>query len=197
MQEVIMMGKKKNISNLAFSTTDKSPFATVSQNGRRVETGTAGGIRGTIGKSSGKWYFEFKIITTESAGAVTTSPVIGIGTKSTSLNSPWSQGIQMLAWYCEGASGSSLIYGLSQPRPEYGTPFTVGSNVGVTLDMDNRQLQFYLNGVAHGILNLNTYTDGLEFYPYVCSPYGGGVTTVDLFSGPSLIYPIPAGFQAW
>lgn len=197
MQEVNMTSKKKNsASALVWSPTDKGDVASVSLAGKRVTTSTAQGIRGTTGKSSGKWYFEFKIIQTESVGSVTTSPVIGIGTKQTSLYSPWATGLQMLAWYCE-SSASNLIFGQSQPRPTYGTAFVVGSNVGVALDMSNRQLQFYRNNVPQGILNLDTYTNGTEFYPYVCSPYGQGASVVDLFAGKDLVYPIPAGFQAW
>lgn len=198
MQEVNMIGKKKNIASaLVWSPTDKEGLASVSLAGKRVTTSRAQGIRGTTGKSSGKWYFEFKIIQTEATGITKTGPLLGIGTKQTSLSSPWSTGIQMLAWYCEGASGSNLIFGISQPRPTYGAPVSANDNVGVALDMDTRKMQFYRNGVAQGVLNLDTYTDGTQFYPYVCSPFGGGETIVDLLSGTNLVYPIPSGYQAW
>lgn len=197
MQEVNLVGKKKNVSTLTWSPTDKGPSASVSMNNARVTTGVANGIRGTIGKSSGKWYFEFKIIQMESTGSTKTGPVLGIGTKQTSLSSPWAQGIQMLAWYCEGPTGSNLIFGISQPRPTYGTPVNTNDNIGVALDMNTRKLQFYRNNVPQGVLNLDTYTDGTEFYPYVCSPFGGGATIVDILSGLNLAYPIPSGYQAW
>lgn len=198
MQEVQLSKKRqRSTSLLAFDPLHKNSSAILSKQNLRVETSNGGGVLGTIGRSSGKWYFEMKIIQGES-GSGGTQPLIGIGNYKTALFWPWRDGVEEIMLYCSGSNSSQLLYGAGGPRPGYGVYVPTGAVVGVALDMDARTLQFYKNGVGMGVLRIDDYVPGVIFYPLVCSAAGGGTTSiVDGLFGADLVYPPPAGYSAW
>jgi hypothetical protein len=84
-------------------------------NGNLTDISSLGtGVRGTIGKSSGKWYFEMTVNSTENGFA----PCVGIASSATPLsNSAWVSGPGEFTYY--GMWNGQLIYG-SGTRAAYG-----------------------------------------------------------------------------
>ena len=104
------------------------------------------GVRGTIGVSSGKWYWECTII------AINTSfeTMIGVAT----------QGFTYLAANNIAMIGNETRYYINDGTKQesfgtrtvtsYGASFTTGDVIGVALDLDAGTITFYKNGVSQG-----------------------------------------------
>lgn len=189
---------KKKIAAAATTTTWsptlKGPQVTLSNNNLRATISPYGnGVMGTQSRSSGKYYFE--ILAFQFEGSVSWSPLIGLGTPSTVFTTPWTSASGEIFWYCSGAY-SVLIYA-NNTRVNYGvTGFTQGDYVGAAVDLDNKLLTFYRNGVNEGNINLTSYSPGQStFYPMATSPYGSnGFTVVDWQASPKYT---PAGYSLW
>jgi hypothetical protein len=132
---------------------------------------------GTIGVSSGKWYWE--VVYTSTGGW---EGVIGV------VNQPVSNPLATSnAWvyYVDGkkANGSLASYGAS---------WAPGDVMGVALDLDNGTLVFYKNNVSQG-----TAFSGLTgtFFPYAASYHTYEVAIAN-FGQRQWAYAAPAGFKA-
>jgi hypothetical protein len=193
MHESLLL-KKKVVATSSAVTWDPAAVGsggTLSNGNQRATfTPYGAGARGNISHTStGKWYFEAKII--QSEGAYT--PLVGICTTSTSLSIPFQNGIQEILWY---GTGGQIITGANTRTPYGLTNYTTGDYIGVALNFTNNQLQFYRNGVAQGLITVSAYSAGTTFYPMCCSPYGSaGSSIVDLTT--TFQYPPPSGFSAW
>ena len=103
--------------------------------------------RGTIGiPTSGKWYFEARVIT--GGGGNVQDQMIGVATASNVLTgtSPYPQSFT----YGVGYIGSGQINRAGSANQTSLTALSAGTIVGVAVDVDNNQVQFYLNGSAEG-----------------------------------------------
>ncbi len=144
-----------------------------------ASAGVNGNIRGTIGVSSGKWYWEYLINNT--------SPAVGIAAAAATLAD--FPGVD--------ASGYSYTSGgqkwNSNSGSSYGATYTTNDIIGVALDLDAGTLVFYKNGVSQG-----TAYSGLPVGTYF--PAGGrfsGTFDVTLNAGARpFAYTAPSGFKA-
>jgi len=103
--------------------------------------------RGTIGiPTSGKWYFEARVIT--GGGGNIQDQMIGVATSSNVLEgtSPYPQAFTFGVGYV----GSGQINRAGSANQTSLTALSAGTIVGVAVDVDNNQVQFYLNGSAEG-----------------------------------------------
>ena len=103
--------------------------------------------RGTIGiPTSGKWYFEARVIT--GGGGNVQDQMIGVATSSNVLEgtSPYPQAFTFGVGYV----GSGQINRAGSANQTSLTALSAGTIVGVAVDVDNNQVQFYLNGSAEG-----------------------------------------------
>ena len=103
--------------------------------------------RGTIGiPTSGKWYFEARVIT--GGGGNVQDQMIGVATSSNVLTgtSPYPQAFTFGVGYV----GSGQINRAGSANQTSLTALSAGTIVGVAVDVDNNQVQFYLNGSAEG-----------------------------------------------
>lgn len=105
-----------------------------------------GGMRGSIGVSFGKWYWEVTAGTVPSA-----RPYLYIGVDKTTEGN-----VSALNNVGTGSLASSYIYFPSYKQNSgssslYGASFTTGDIIGVALDLDSGNLTFYKNGVSQGI----------------------------------------------
>lgn len=143
-------------------------------------------IRGTVGHSSGKWYWEVKI--DSNSGGMNT--VVGVANSSMPLTDYvgqdgngwgyWSSGNK---FHSDGGSGGTA----------YGATFTVGDVIGVALDMDSGTITFYKNGVSQ-----SQAFSGLTGTLYPAISQGGTTTTTQFtadFGATTFVYSVPSGFS--
>ena len=103
--------------------------------------------RGTIGiPTSGKWYFEARVIT--GGGGNIQDQMIGVATSSNVLEgtSPYPQAFTFGVGYV----GSGQINRAGSANQTSLTALSAGTIVGVAVNVDDNEVQFYLNGSAVG-----------------------------------------------
>lgn len=166
-----------------WNPSDKNAAITLS-GGNLVATTpatTVSQVRATLGKSSGKWYWE--VTGMDSGGSL-----FGIATSAASLSN-WTGG-QSTSWgyYYTGSvyNGGSIIAG------PFGT--LVSTDVmGFALDMSANTLAFYKNNVLQYTATIAAGT----WYPALGQSGGAGSTAFTAnFGASALTYSPPAGFNA-
>ena len=118
--------------------------------------------RGTFGFTTGKWYFEVKLIST-----TTTAGYFNIGFKSDDL---------LKYWRVRGSDGETETTGGTQTT--VAVSYTTGDIVGVLLDMDNGKWYVTVNGVMQnsGIAIHSNLTGTV--HPYVFNATSAGTHTI-------------------
>jgi hypothetical protein len=114
---------------------------------------------GTIGVSSGKYYWEVTVATWNGSGAPF---LFGIANASQDINAELGQSANSWAYLPNGQkrhNGSTASYGAS---------LATGDVVGIALDMDNGTLTFYKNGSTQG----QAYSSITGFIVPAVSVYG-------------------------
>jgi len=152
--------------------------------------GTGNLLTGTLGVSSGKWYWE---ITVETNGVA----MIGIADFGLDLNSQRFNGNGGLYYY---QSGGNLYGGLGRTSvvsaQSYGSSYTTGDTIGVALDMDSNPttLVFYKNNTSQGTATNATMAGKIVGPAYT---NGGGATEVSAnFGQRPFRYSAPSGYKA-
>lgn len=148
---------------------------------------TQASTKATIGKSSGKWYWELKFDSTTSGSHVT----VGIASSAIAVNGYIGLNATNYSYF----SGNGQKYN-NAGGAAYGATWTTGDVIGIALDMTGGTLTFYKNNVSQG----TAYT-GLSgtFYPAVggdASGAGTTCTTTVNFGATALTYSPPAGYNA-
>ncbi|MBN3522258.1 SPRY domain-containing protein [Paenibacillus apiarius] len=140
-------------------------------------------VRATIGRSTGKWYWEITI-------SVYNWLLIGIVNKDANLNSSNSS-TQNVRFYWE--NGKKLPENVS-----YGKNFVVGDVISVLLNLDSGTLEFWKNGVSQGVSHTNIKSME-EVYPAVSAPQSATTesTVIANFGDTSFVHPIPQGFSSF
>lgn len=169
---------------ITFDPTKRAP--TISLTGGNLiatTTGADGIVLGTVGKSSGKWYWEINL----QAGSNGYS--VGCAQVQILYNS-------VLGAYATGWSYTTFFTGSykqnSGTAPPYGTPATVGDTIGVALDMNLNQITIYKNNISLGVMFTGLYG---TIFPAVGS-YLYPATYLARFSAGSFMFTPPAGFIA-
>ena len=152
---------------------------------------TGGGLTvGTIGVSSGKWYWEVTINSGTNCG-------VGVFDPSAALTTYSSDSAKGIGYY--GSSGGIFYSGGST---SYGNTFTTGDTIGVALDLDNGKIYFSKNGTWQNSGNPATQTNpartGLSG-TYAPEIDGGASNahSASLNAGArSFAYTAPSGFRA-
>ena len=132
---------------------------------------------GTIGVSSGKWYFELTNLNT----LTTNNDGVGIANPNTGI------------WYAYRQNGNISINGTASA---YGSAWTSASTqvIGVALDMNAGTLTFYLNGTSQG--TAGTGLTGL-YFPFVFNRAGGSSSLLATnFGQQPFAYTPPSGYVA-
>jgi len=182
---VMMMNKNIAVTYATWNPSDKS--ANISLSGGDLtatqSTTTTGLVRSTIGKSSGKWYWEV----TWSSGPHSLLPGITKSAVDTS-SYPGSVTDGWGYWSTNGNlanSGGNIAYGAS---------YTTGTIIGCALDMDAGTFTMYKNNVSQG-----TAVTGLsgDVYAAVGGSSGAGSrVSVANFGATSFTYSPPGGYNA-
>lgn len=126
------------------SQTDKDPSITVVWNTISTTSSSWKSVRATIGKSSGKWYWEVQNNTTNNKYWMR-----GIGKATAPLNTHIWTDINGYSWYNDWTSVLKFNNWSSAP---YGNLSNNGDIIGFALDMDSGTLTAYKNGVSQGVM---------------------------------------------
>jgi len=156
-------------------------------------SGSRNAQQGTIGMTSGKWYWEF-VVTACSNGSP--SPVmIGIADSPDPATVATYTGANTRGWAYYGGSGGTYHGGTPAA---YGNTWGIGDVVGIAFDADNGSLYFYKNGTVQnsGTAAFTGLTNG-PYFPSIGDASAGGT-----FSGTTnwgqraFSHPAPSGFKA-
>jgi len=157
-------------------------------NGNLDITGIASnwrGTRGTIGMSSGKWYWEVTISFTNSGS---NQSLLGIATNAASISGNYASA-GAYGWEYYSNNGNKFNNG---SNPSYGAAYTSGDVIGIAFDADSGSLTFYKNGSSQG----TAYT-GLTSGPYFPSFSLFGTSLVSFNGGQrAFAYTAPSGYKA-
>jgi hypothetical protein len=141
---------------------------------------------GTIGVSSGKWYWEVVATAMTTAGAM-----IGVADLSAAADNrgyPSPNG-----WYYYANSGQKYN---NNTGASYGATYAVNDVIGIALDMDAGTLTFYKNGATQGVA-YSTGISGKTISPALNNGTGGGTQTyIANFGQRPFAYTAPSGFKA-
>ena len=155
--------------------------ATTTRNGNLTAVGntSTAGVTGSIGVSSGKWYFEMTAGSDKDIAGIwpTSKPISGFPGSTADSYGYFGSGVSL--W-----SGSGYTYGSS---------FSAGDIIGVALDLDNGSLVFYKNNVSQG-----TAFTGLVggFRPAIRAGRDDTASTANVnFGQHSFSYAPPAGYS--
>lgn len=191
--------KKKTGSLLAWDPAVVVSGVTLSNTNSRatLASNSRAGARGTIGKTTGKWYTEILIVQTESGWSGGAAPMTGICSERTGLSNVYGGGaLDQVLFYGSAPNNAQVSYA-ADARLNYGTFVSAGGVIGICLDLDNNTIEFILGGTARGKLSLSTYSNlGHTYYPVSCSVNAGGSPAIVDFTT-NLVNPIPSGFSRW
>ena len=166
-----------------WNPTDTSASDTFSNNNLTVTVPASGAMtRSTVGKSSGKWYWEYTV------GGSTDGPIGGIANASASLAQYTGSNVNSWGYY--GFNGLKYT---NATGAAYGSAFGIGAVIGVALDMDAGTITFYLNGVNKGVAYSGL--SGAMYASYSGSGSNGG-SAVANFGASAFAYTVPSGFNS-
>jgi len=144
-------------------------------------------VRGTMGVTSGKWYFEY----TDGASGSGSVGVATAGATSLVQNGMVGNSSQGWAVNNDGAkeNGNSETAG-------YMASFTTGDVVSVALNMDDGEITFYKNGSSAGVAFTNLGSKG-AIYPAICTgSHSSNFDTLN-FGQVDFAHTPPSGYKAW
>jgi len=152
-------------------------------------------IYGTIGLSSGKWYWE---VTMSGSGSSTYYFWIGIAKGASTTSSYDSTGLGY--WGGNDATITGKFNNRNtSTNTAYGASWTFGDVIGVALDMDSGTLTFYKNGASQGVAisTINSSYPG-TYFPMTFSDGGASGSFVYSynFGQRPFAYTPPTGYKA-
>lgn len=145
-----------------------------------------GVVLGTIGKSSGKWYWEYTVDTIDGLG----NSIWGVGGFGTTLTTYVGHDADGYGNYPNTGSGANKVNNNSFQA--YGNSAVTGDIIGISLDMDAGEISISINGVDQGVM----YT-GLTgtLYPAFSTNVIGNAVTAN-FGQSAFVYSVPSGYNA-
>ena len=163
-----------------------SSGTTISNGNLDRSAGSAYGSIGTLGVTTGKWYWEATIGSSNGA-----NNLIGIAAISSGITPQQWYGTAY-GWAYFGNTGNKFNNGSGSA---YGATFTSGDVIGVALDLNNGTLTFYKNNTSQGtaFTGLNT---GATYAPSFDSNIVSTVTVTANFGQRPFTYTPPTGFNA-
>ena len=166
---------------------DKAGNATFSNGNLDAQTGASGygTTRGTVGVSSGKWYWEVTFNSTDASNDL----LVGILDTSASLAEYLGGNAKGYAYWAY--NGQKVNTGAGNVN--YGSSYAPGDIIGVALDLDAGNLVFYKNGTSQG-----TAYSSLSgtFSPAFSDSGGSNISLTANFGQRPFAYTAPSGFKA-
>lgn len=143
-----------------------------------------GSVRSTIGKSSGKWYWEITV----NGGSAFSLPGVANASASVASSNYYASGVNGFGYY--SSNGNKYNNG---PAGAYGATCAPGDVIGVALDMTGGTLIFYKNGVSQG-----TAFTGLTGTYYAAEgnyTLNQAISTAN-FGATAFAFSVPSGYNA-
>ena len=178
---------------VTWNASDKDSTVTLSNSDTTASKAAASwaAVRATLGRSSGKWYFEIR----HDAGAQNN---VGVAPTTATLGSAGYWSVGQGGYTYNAANGQKIFNGASAA---YGSSWnTVGKVVGVAVDLDNGKIWWSVDNVwqASGdpAAGTNPAYTGLtgSLYP-IAGVYSS--TQTARFKSTDQTYSAPTGFTAW
>jgi hypothetical protein len=159
---------------------------------------TRGPMQGTIGMTTGKWYFE--AVCTASSVSPTSNLFIGIANKTMPSELGNFTGANASGWGFNSNGGTVYNNNVSTA---YGSSASVNDIVGVAFDADTGKLYFSINGTFQNSGNPTTGTNPAytvasdTYYPSIGDGSGASTLTASInFGQRPFSYTPPTGFVA-
>lgn len=173
------------ITYATFNPSDKGSGVTLSS-GNLVASSSAGansGVRTTISKTTGKWYWEFTI-TTGSEG------LLGVADGSATLSGPPGQDSHAYAYF--EVTGQKFY---NSALSSFGASFSTGDVIGFALDADAGIVKIYKNNSLQGTITLTGLS--APYFAMIGNGAGSGSLVVSAnFGASTLTYTPPSGYNA-
>lgn len=168
------------VTYATINPSDKDANVTLSGGDLTASTAVANNCpyRATIGKSSGKWYWE-----------VTGANNIGISTTALPMTTGNYPGLTTTSF---SYNRTGVKYNNNIPTA-YGATFTSSDVIGVALDMTTGALEFYKNGVSQGVAF--TGISG-TLYPTDTVFSGTNSPSTSNFGASAFPFGVPSGYNA-
>jgi len=148
-----------------------------------------GATRGTIGVSSGKWYYEHTITSGSTAIGImklTDALVSGSGIIGASAGG--------YSYYSEGVAGGGYTKKINNgTQTDYGASFDPGDTISVAFDLDAGTITFYKNGISQGVAFSGL--SGTFSAAISDGTNAGSIVGASNFGQKPFKFPPPAGFQ--
>ena len=183
-QLLLAKGSTVSFTYATWNPADKGANLTLSGSNLIATTSGLGIVRSTIGKSTGKWYWEITI--GGNPGGVgtavsTVSLAAALGNSGSSYD----------GFSYNGAYGNTLTGSYSQYP--FGATFVAGDVIGMAFDIDAGTLSFYKNGILQG-----TGQAGFPAGTYYAAVGGGasGEIYTANFGASTFSYSPPSGFNS-
>jgi hypothetical protein len=150
-------------------------------------SGTDPIICGTMGVSSGKWYYEATFTGTFNF------PGVGIAPAELSFGgSAFASGTGTLFYYAPSGN-----YRGNGDNTSYGAEYFVGSKIGVALNLDDDEITFYKDNSSQGTLNLASIRSGYSTWVPLLTGGGSTENIIVNYGQSDFEYTPPTNFNAW
>lgn len=165
-----------------FDRASKGPNVILSDDNLTIttENATSKGARSTVGVTTGRYYFEVKVL----PGGNDANICIGVGVEGSHITFFTPKSVIYADRIYVGSTSYGNIVALK-----------AGDIMGVALNRDTRDVQFFLNGVNRGSVILPTLEATDKIYAYVCDRNNATLSNaVANFGQKPFAYPAPSGF---
>lgn len=166
---------------VSWNPSDKANTVTLSNSNKTATIAPAGAtsVRGTVGKSTGKWYYEVLV----GGGEFN---MIGLGRATSDIDSYPGSDSTSVGYYSNGTKFGGNDNGSA------GASYATGDRIGVAIDADTGTVRYYKNGAQQG--NPAVVSTGFAYFPMVGNGGGGNPTILTLQDTPT--YPV-SGYTQW
>lgn len=172
---------------ITWDSATKSTGATLDSTNLQVSFSASptNGVKSTIGRTSGKWYCEITV-------NIGLASMIGIADSTVNMNTNLYTQAGTKFYY--GNNGNKYINGTSST---YGASYTSNDTISILLDLDNKKLEFWKNGVTQGVMDSALGSLSGDVYIAVGQGSSSTHTYTANFGATVFKYALPTGYSPY